>query len=249
MDRNVFHSRAEAERTTLADALDRYGSEVTPGKKGADKERNRIKLWKLRPIAARYLAAIKGSDLAKHRDERRAEGRAENTIRLELALLSQLFETARKEWGMESLVNPVRNMRVPSGSKQRDRRLHGTEEEYLLKALKESSYSIACAVSEFAIETAMRQSEILSLTWDAVNEGRHTAVLAETKNGTSRTVPLSDKALAILLAHKPDDAAARIFAIRDDLARRISGKYRLRLSCSPLPLFSLLARYYAFITN
>ena len=221
MDRNVFHSRAEAESTTLADALDRYSREVTPAKKGADKERNRIKLWKQRPIAARFLATIKGADLAKHRDGRRAEGRAENTIRLELALLSQLYETARKEWGMESLINPVRNIRVPSGSKQRDRRLHGTEEQYLLTALKESDYPIACAVSAFAIETAMRQSEILGLTGQAVNEGRHTAVLAETKNGTSRTVPLSARALAILLAHKPDDASARIFAIRDDRLRRV----------------------------
>jgi integrase len=54
-----------------------------------------------------------------------------------------------------------------------------------------------------------------------VNEGRHTAVLAETKNGTSRTVPLSARALAILLANKPDDASARIFAIRDDRLRRV----------------------------
>ncbi len=238
MDRNVFHSRAEAESTTLADALDRYAREVTPAKKGADKERNRIKLWKQRPIAARFLATIKGADLAKHRDERRAEGRAENTIRLELALLSQLYETARKEWGMESLINPVRNIRVPSGSKQRDRRLHGTEEKYLLTALKESDYPIACAVSEFAIETAMRQSEILGLTWDAVNERRHTAILAETKNGTARTVPLSDKALAILLANKPDDAAARIFAIRDDRLRRVfteacrTGKTKYNKDCT-----------------
>jgi integrase len=221
MDRNVFHSRAEAERTTLKDALDRYAREVTPAKKGAYKEHNRIKLWKQRPLSARYLASIKGADLAKHRDERRAEGRAENTIRLELALLSQVYETARREWGMESLINPVRNIRVPSGSKQRDRRLHGTEEQYLLKALKESGYPLACAVSEFAIETAMRQSEILGLGREAVNEARQSATLAETKNGTSRVVPLSTRALAILSSQDRNDALGRIFPIRDDRLRRV----------------------------
>jgi len=221
MDRNVFHSRAEAERTTLTEALDRYGREVSPLKKGADKELNRIKLWKQRPLAARFLLAIKGADLAKHRDERRAAGRAENTIRLELALLSQVYETARREWGMESLVNPVRNIRVPSGSKQRDRRLHGTEEPYLLTALKNSGYPVACAVSEFAIETAMRQSEILGLTWGSVNEARQVATLAETKNGTARAVPLSIRALAILSAQDRNNTLGRVFPIRDDRLRRV----------------------------
>jgi integrase len=221
MDRNVFNSRAEAERTTLKEALDRYGREVTPAKKGADKELNRIKLWKARPIAARHLATIKGSDLAKHRDERRAEGRAENTIRLELALLSQVFETARKEWGMESLVNPIRNIRVPGGSKQRDRRLHGAEEQYLLNALKESDYPVTCAVSEFAVETAMRQSEILGLIPRAVNKTRQIATLADTKNGTARLVPLSGRALAILAAQGESSAHNRVFAIRDDRLRRV----------------------------
>lgn len=221
MDRDVFHSRAEAERTTLAEALDRYGREVSPSKKGADKELNRIKLWKARPLSARHLSSIKGADLAKHRDERRAEGRAENTIRLELALLSQVYETARKEWGMESLINPVRNIRVPSGSKQRDRRLHGAERDYLLKALKESKYPVAHDVSEFAIETGMRQSEILGLSWKAVNTARKVATLAETKNGTARIVPLSSKALAILAARQQGDKLARIFPIRDDRLRRV----------------------------
>jgi integrase len=221
MDRNVFHSRAEAERTTLNDALDRYAREVTPAKKGAAKELNRIKLWKARPLAARFLPAIKGADLAKHRDERRADGKAENTIRLELALLSQLYETARREWGMESLVNPVRNMRVPTGSKQRDRRLHGAEERYFLKALTKSHYPLTCAVCEFAIETGMRQAEILGLTWDAINETRQSATLAETKNGTSRVVPLSTRALAILSAQGKQDALSRVFPIRDDRLRRV----------------------------
>ena len=76
MDRNVFHSRAEAERTTLTEALDRYAREVTPGKKGAAKELNRIKLWKARPLSARFLPAIKGADLAKHRDALGGKGAA-----------------------------------------------------------------------------------------------------------------------------------------------------------------------------
>jgi integrase len=221
MHRGVFQSRAEAEHTTLNEALDRYAREMTPRKKGAERELRRIERWKRRAIAARHLPAIRGADLAQFRDELRADGKAENTIRLELALLSQVFETARKEWGMESLTNPVRNIKAPGGSRQRDRRLREREEEYLMAALECSSQPIARAVAAFAIETGMRQSEILGLTWDAVDMKRRVAHLAETKNGAARTVPLSTKALAILEGkgpHEPDD---RIFPIAENWLRRV----------------------------
>src|ERR1035437_4403683 len=127
MERCVFVSRAKAESTTLHAGLERYSLEVTPKKKGAKQELVRIKKWQQSDLAPRYIAAIKGSDMAKFRDDRRTDGKAENTIRLDLALLSHFFETARKEWGMESLVNPVKNIKLPTGSKQRDRRLEGDE--------------------------------------------------------------------------------------------------------------------------
>ena len=50
----------------------------------------------------------------------------------------------------------------------------------------------------FAIETAMRAGEICGLTWDNVNLEKRTAYLPMTKNGTSRTVPLTRNAVAIL---------------------------------------------------
>jgi hypothetical protein len=63
---------------------------------------------------------------------------------------------------MESLVNPVKNIKLPSGSKQRDRRLNGDAQRYLTHALAKSSQPIASSIVELAIETAMRQSEVLS---------------------------------------------------------------------------------------
>lgn len=216
MERGVFVSRAEAESTTLKVALERYAREVTPRKKGAPRELARINRWKQRPIASRYLATIKGADFAKFRDDWRARGKAENTIRLELALLSQLFETARKEWGMESLGNPVRNIKAPGGSKQRDRRLQGEEERYLLDALGRARNPVARPIAEFAIETAMRESEILGLTWDSIDIKRRVAFLAETKNGTSRSVPLSSKAMKILSAVPRPIAGGRVFPMSQD---------------------------------
>ncbi len=66
MDKGVFVSRLEAERTTLAEALDRYEQEVSPAKKGWKQESYRIGLWRRHPLSARSLASIRSSDLARH---------------------------------------------------------------------------------------------------------------------------------------------------------------------------------------
>ena len=119
MDRGVFVSRAESESTTLGEALSRYLREITPRKKGERQERNRINVWLEHPLASRMLAAVRGSDLATYRDNQRKAGKSDATIRLNLAIISHLFEVARREWGMESLANPCRNITMPSGSKRR----------------------------------------------------------------------------------------------------------------------------------
>jgi len=51
--------------------------------------------------------------LVQYRDEKISEGSAANTARLNLAIISHLFEIARKKWGMEGLANPVKSIRVP----------------------------------------------------------------------------------------------------------------------------------------
>ena len=51
---------------------------------------------------------------------------------------------------------------------------------------------------EMAIETGMRRGEILSLEWINIDPERKRALLPMTKNGRSRWVPLSKKAILIL---------------------------------------------------
>jgi integrase len=49
-----------------------------------------------------------------------------------------------------------------------------------------------------ALETAMRQGELVNLRWEHVHLARRIAHLPDTKNGEPRTVPLSTAALKIL---------------------------------------------------
>ncbi len=194
MVRGVFFSRKEAESTTLSDALDRYEREISSIKKGHLQEKKRIRSWKTHPLAKRFLATIQGKDIAAWRDARIKSGSSANTVRLDLAVISHLFEIARKEWGMEGLHNPVKAIRMPSPPAGRDRRLQPGELEMLL----ESSSEEMNHVIRFALETAMRRGELAGMTWEMVDLKKRTVTLPETKNGQKRIVPLSSVSVAIL---------------------------------------------------
>ena len=206
MVRGIYIPRKEAESTTLSEALDRYEKEVSSAKKGHRREKTRISIWKNHPLAKRVLASVRGNDLAAYRDERIKAGYSANTIRLELAIISHLFEIARKEWGMEGLHNPVKAIRMPSPPAGRDRRLQPGELEKLL----ESSSEEMNQVIRFALETAMRRGELAGMTWEMVYLKKRTVTLPETKNGQKRIVPLSSVALSITRnVSEPDDWTGR----------------------------------------
>ena len=211
--RGVFVSRAEAENTTLREALDRYQREIVPGKKNADREGRRVRGLQARTLARRSMASIQGKDIAAFMQQRQAEGAGPNTVRLDLALLSHLFNVARTEWGMASLANPVEMVRKPRLPAGRDRRLVGDEQARLLAAAQaydagpHAGIGIANMIT-WAIETAMRRGEIAAMRWDHLDRRARVLLIPETKTGTPRRVPLSTAALAVL----------------DGLPRRLDGK-------------------------
>ena len=53
-------------------------------------------------------------------------------------------------------------------------------------------------IIRFAIATAMRQGEILALTWKNIDKAKALATLEDTKNGERRVVPLAPSALTVL---------------------------------------------------
>lgn len=169
MDAGVYVDRSQAERTTLKEALERYRLEVLPSKKSPKQESGRIDRWLRTDLAHRTLANLRGADFARYRDVRRAEGRAENTIRLELQLVSHLYETARKEWGMEGLLNPLQNIRKPSGSAARERRLQDGEYEAIRGYLALSGNVYALPAFDLAIETSLRQGMLFAIQWEWVD--------------------------------------------------------------------------------
>jgi len=215
----------DADTTTLLEALDRYEQEVTPRKKGAVQERNRISLWKRSDLANKTLSSIRGVDMATWRDKRLADGTSPTTVRNDLTLISHLYSTAIKEWSFESLTNPVAKIRLPTAASARERRLDldpdengKTEEQRLLAECDNGPHWLGPMV-RLALETAMRQGELLALEWQNIDLSRPVARLVNTKNDHSRTdrtkgrdVPLSPRAIAILEAF-PRNISGKVFAI------------------------------------
>ncbi len=219
MDHGAYVSREEAENTSFAEALTRYANEITPRKKGARQERDRIEFLKKHALAHRSLATIRGADIAAYRDERLEAGKSPITVNNELIVISHLFNTARREWGMESLVNPVSNVRKPKLPPGRDRRLSGDEEQRLLEHADYPMHELIV----LALETGMRQGELMALTWPGVDLKRRIVTLADTKWGEGRTVPLSKRAVKTIES-LPRRLDGRLFP--EARASSVSHKFR-----------------------
>ncbi|MFP3922329.1 integrase [Pseudomonas sp. W5-36] len=213
MSRARFVDIREAESTTLFEALKRYQSEVSVGKKGEKQERVRIQKWQDSDFAHKSLASLRSSDMAAYRDAELRAGKSTATVRLDLAVISHLYTVAAKDWGIEGLTNPCRAIRMPKGSKQRERRPTGEELKTIYKLAADMNPELPIII-ELAVETAMRRSELVMLRKDQVR-GK-VAFLEDTKNGERRSVPLSSRALALLEGLPKPIAGGRYFHLKAD---------------------------------
>ncbi len=92
MVRGVYIQRSGSERMTLEAAIKRYLSDITPTKK------------LIEHLGKYSLAALSADIIAGYRDKRlnelsRGGTISNNTVRLELTLLSHLYTVALQEWG------------------------------------------------------------------------------------------------------------------------------------------------------
>ena len=197
---------------TLEEAVQRYLGEVSIHHKGHDVERYRLLSLLERLGRTKSLAAFTSKDIATLKTDR-LQRVSSGAVRRELNLLSSLFETAKNEWGANNLSNPVRAVKRPTDSAARDRRLTLAERHQLLSEAANSPNSQLYLAILIALETAMRQGEILKLRWDDVDADRGVISIRDAKNGQNRLVVVSDR-LAVHLAsiHRIEDALFSITA-------------------------------------
>jgi integrase len=238
MDDGEFVDRTAAHQTTLADLIDRYLKEVTPTHKGAAQEEQRLRQMKQCPVARHAAAKVKNTDFAEWRDERLKQVSAGTVIR-ELNSWHAVIEQGRKEWGINLPENPVHLVKRPKADPARERRLEPTdgegetEEDWLLAACDSDRDHWMGAIVRLAIETAMRQGEILGLRWADIDPRKPVAMLHDTKNGDKRAVPLSPRARKVL-EELPRHMSGLVFPIDQN-----AFKMRFRRCCDRAGLAGL----------
>lgn len=192
-------------KITLAKALERYRKEVSILKRSYSSEKFRLEQLTRSFLGEKNVDDITSVDIATYRDMRLASTNAKtgkllstSTVRLEMSLLSGVFDICRIEWGY-CKSNPTSNVRKPKVAPARIRRLSAREERLIMRYAHTHPNPELQVIVTLAIETAMRQGEILKLRWENINLRTRIAHLPETKNGTARDVPLSLRARDALL--------------------------------------------------
>lgn len=189
---------------TLKEALQRYCREETPKKRGAHWETLRINAF-IRDIEFidQNLEDITTPIWAKWRDDRLKKV-SNSTVSREITIFQAMYSIARLEWHWVEH-SPLDDVKRPVSPPPRERRISIDEREAICSALgytdvfpvETMSQQIAVAFL-FALETAMRVGEIIGLTWDSVSyEGRFVTI-PKSKNGDTRQVPLSSRAVELL---------------------------------------------------
>lgn len=183
---------------TLEMAMQRYAKEISPKKKGARWEVVRLTKLCRDDIANIVLTDLRPSDFEEWINRQKL---SPSSVNRELTLLSTVFaECKRWQWLDDS---PLRGVRRPKDPPHRERVVSDKELERILTALGytgvvHTQRQHIAVIALFAIETAMRQGEIFSITWDNVHFNERYVYLPETKNGEPRKVPLSEKAVELL---------------------------------------------------
>lgn len=131
------------------------------------------------------------------RDDLLRLGRAGDTINHYFNTLSKLFQMLNDEWGLK-INNPIKGIKRMPPSQGRTKRLKGKAEDALFEACAALSYPTLHAIIAVALETGMRRSEIMGLTWEDIDLEKRCVSLHKTKNGESRQVPLTRKAVTII---------------------------------------------------
>ena len=165
--------------------------------------------------------ALTSSRIAAYREERLRTGSLRRkdehghpaplsaaSVNRPLALLRSVLRMAHREWEVLPRM-PV--IMLEHESQGRVRWLELDEEASLLEACAKSQNRDLRDIVTMALETGMRQAEIMGLTWERVDFSRGVLRLELTKSGRRREVPMRE-AVYRLLAERPGPRQGRIWS-------------------------------------
>ena len=204
------HSNPPATRYTLESILERYRDTIVSLKIAKAVETNIINRFLTEELAKAPLHEVNKISVSAYRDKRLQSVKPSTFLR-ELGILRHCWDVAIHEWGVAHEPNPFSKLRLPRIGGRRERRLRAGEFDLIATAAKEMRNPYVFPIFAFALETAMRGKEILSLCWSDLDTSAATARIRQPKNQHERVVPLTPKAMRILM-DLPPVKSSRVFA-------------------------------------
>jgi integrase len=181
----------------VRDIIERYRDEITFQKRSANTEIFILNAFLRNPMAEFTLAHITPAHFSAYRDKRLKTVKA-GTVNRELGIIKHAFDIANREWDIPLRQNPLEKIKKLKVNNARSRRLNDDEYQTLMNAIETTRNDLIKPLIHFAIETGMRRGEILRLCWHDIDYDNRTLFIPVTKNGHSRTIPLTTGAIKIL---------------------------------------------------
>ena len=232
IERGLFEDTAKAKTTRFKLVLDEYYQSCT---------QRQLKALKFirshsRTIAAHLgsymIADINSELLASYRDTRLQRVRPA-TVKHELGIILRALKFAVDEKGIYLPSFP--KITFPQVRNARNRRVSDDEIERLTSHISNPEINL---LIKLALETGMRRGELLNIHWQDINWSAKTLIIPTTKNGESREIPLTSKAMKALLMVSKRDIGA-LFAIKPDSLSQAFNRACKKLNISDLRFHDL----------
>ena len=207
VDTDQYWSKSDNDRKTLGESIEKYCTDYASKKAWPEVEQARGKRLQKHPMSAKPILKIDDADISLYVKERSDAGKKNSTIRLELALLSQVFEEARRFWKLKQLKNPLLLIKRPAAPPGIKRRFKDGEVDTLCKHLPEDVASMV----RIGIQTALRRSELCSVIWKDIDLEGGWLHNIKGKNGEIESIPLTQEAVRLFSSLPRGKEDERVF--------------------------------------
>ena len=181
---------------TFKQIFEKYRDEIVVQKRSKEMESKLVKYILKEHFVNLRLDRVSPRVVSEYRDKALKTLKA-SSVNRRLAIISHCFTICRKEWDYK-IANPVLSIRRPVNPEARDRHLTDDELKQLLQGNR--ARPVMKFIIEFALETAMRRTEIASIKPEDVKGNLLKIPVAKTK---ARTIPLTPRAQELLKYNLP----------------------------------------------
>jgi len=194
IEQGLYQDLTLAKTTKLKDVLAQYRDRVSVNKKGYDQERYKINKIIRSDIADKTLSQLTPIVLFEYIEQQKKLYTA-STINKFITIINLALNFAERFLGISLNKNPLKFIKRLKESQFVGQVIEPHEEALLLKHAEFSKlYWLKTAII-LGIDCGLRRGEILKLKAEDINFKNNTAVLRDTKNGETREIGLSQRAI------------------------------------------------------